>query len=227
MSKFPLNLQFFAEPAEPVTPAAAPVTAAATPKAASAEDIAAAVLKAVGDRTARAETGVVKSMAEQYGMSEADLKAVLDKHKADQAAKLPEDAQKQIDAAKAELQKYKLSAEVAKEGAALGLLDADIAMTLLPADATKTNDKGEFTGLKSALEKLKTDKPYLFKSADPAPTGQKKDVGGKVTTATTETTLEQFKRMGYPARVEMKKSNPTLYNTLTEQERNAPVTGKK
>ena len=161
MSKFPLNLQFFAdEPATPppvVAPAAPPA-----PKAASAEDIAAAVVKAVGDRTARAETGVVKSMAEQYGMSEDALKAVLDKHKADQAAKLPETAQKQIDAAKAELQKYKLAAEVAKEGAALGLLDPDVAMTLLGEDATKTNDKGEFAGLKAALEKLKETKPYLF-----------------------------------------------------------------
>lgn len=141
------------------SPAAAPV---ASPKAASAEDIAAAVLKAVGDRTSRAETGVVKSMAEQYGMTEEALKAVLDKHKADQAAKLPETAQKQIDAAKAELQKYKLAAEVTKEGAALGLLDADVAMSLLGEDATKANDKGEFAGLKAALEKLKESKPYLF-----------------------------------------------------------------
>ena len=149
-------------PAGSPAPAAAPATPTATPKPASAEDIAAAVLKAVGDRTARAETGVVKSMAEQYGMTEEALKAVLDKHKADQAAKLPETAQKQIDAAKAELQKYKLAAEVAKEGAALGLLDADVAMTLLGEDATKTNDRGEFTGLKAALEKLKENKPYLF-----------------------------------------------------------------
>ena len=173
MSKFPLNLQFFAEPAEPVTPAVAPVTAAATPKAASAEDIAAAVLKAVGDRTARAETGVVKSMAEQYGMSEADLKAVLDKHKAEAAKALPEEAQKQIDAARAEVQKLKLSSAVAKEGAALGLVDADVAITLIPADAIKVNDKGEITGVKEALEKLKETKPYLFATVQKAATGQR------------------------------------------------------
>ena len=161
MSKFPLNLQFFADDTATPPPVVAPAAPPA-PKAASAEDIAAAVLKAVGDRTSRAETGVVKSMAEQYGMSEDALKAVLDKHKADQAAKLPETAQKQIDAAKAELQKYKLAAEVTKEGAALGLLDPDVAMTLLGEDATKANDKGEFAGLKAALEKLKETKPYLF-----------------------------------------------------------------
>lgn len=142
--------------------AAAQTTQTASVKPASAEDIAAAVLKAVGDRTSRAETGVVKSMAEQYGMTEDALKAVLDKHKAEQAKALPEEAKKQIEAAKAELQKYKLAAEVTKEGAALGLLDPDVAMTLLGDDATKANDKGEFTGLKAALENLKESKPYLF-----------------------------------------------------------------
>ena len=163
MSKFPLNLQFFAEPTDPATPP--PVVAPAAPpapKAASAEDIAAAVLKAVGDRTARAETGVVKSMAEQYGMSEADLKAVLDKHKAEAAKALPEEAQKQIDAAKAEVQQLRLETALVKEGAALGLLDVEVAIKLLPADAIKINDKGEITGLKEALEKLKETKPYLF-----------------------------------------------------------------
>lgn len=172
MSKFPLNLQFFAD--EPATPP--PVVAPATPpapKAASAEDIAAAVLKAVGDRTARAETGVVKSMAEQYGMTEEALKAVLDKHKAEAAKALPEEAQKQIDAARAEVQKLKLSGAVAKEGAALGLLDADVAITLIPADAIKANDKGEITGVKEALEKLKETKPYLFSTVQKAATGQR------------------------------------------------------
>ncbi len=187
MSKFPLNLQFFADGDGGAANAAAAATtpvgtqpanqSAASPKPATAEDIAAAVLKAVGERTTRAENGVVKSMATEYGMTEEQLKAVLDKHKAEQAAKLPADAQKQIDDAKAELQKYKLSAEIAKEGAALGLLDADIALTLLPADATKPNDKGEFSGLKAALEKLKTDKPYLF-GAMPKPTATAQRVSG-------------------------------------------------
>ena len=205
-------------------PATIPTTTSApAPASLTLED----VTKALDTRLARAENSQARSMAEQYGMTEAEVKAMFEQAKAAKASKLPEDAQKQIDAAKAELQKYKLSAEVAKEGAVLGLLDADIAMTLLPVDATKANDKGEFAGLKSALEKLKTDKPYLFKSSDPAPTGQKKDVGGKVTTTTTETTLDKFKRMGYPARVELKKSNVTLYNTLTEQERTASADGKK
>ena len=167
-------IQYRAEGDAPAGSTATPASdTVVTPKAASAEDIAAAVLKAVGDRTARAETGVVKSMAEQYGMSEADLKAVLDKHKAEAAKALPEEAQNQIDAAKAEVQKLRLSIAIAKEGAALGLLDADVAITLIPADAIKANDKGEITGVKEALEKLKETKPYLFATVQKAATGQR------------------------------------------------------
>ena len=168
MSKFPLNLQFFsepAEPAEPVTPAPAPAAAPATPTVVtppSAKSFATELMKALDERTSRAEKGVLKSMADQYGMSEDEAKAVMEKAKAEKAKALTPDAQKQIDAAKAELLKYKLGAEVAKEGAALGLLDPDVAMSLLGEDATKANDKGEFAGLKAALEKLKETKPYLF-----------------------------------------------------------------
>ena len=87
---------------------------------------------------------------------------MLDKHKAEAAKALPEEAQKQIDAAKAEVQQLRLETALAKEGAALGLLDAEVAIKLLPADAIKINDKGEITGLKEALDKLKESKPYLF-----------------------------------------------------------------
>jgi len=92
---------------------------------------------------------------------------------AEAAKALPEEAQKQIDAAKAEVQKLRLSSAIAKEGAVLGLLDADVAITLIPADAIKVNDKGEITGVKEALEKLKETKPYLFATVQKAATGQR------------------------------------------------------
>lgn len=133
-------------------------TPAAQPATVNAEEF----LKAYEARQARAGESMKRSYAEQKGIDEAKLDQLVSDYKKTQADKLPETAQKQIDEAKAELQKYKLSAEVTKEGAALGLLDADIALTLLPADATKPNDKGEFTGLKAALEKLKETKPFLF-----------------------------------------------------------------
>ena len=151
-------------PAAPAQPAPKPA------------DFADALMKALEDRTQRAEKGVLKSMAEQYGMTEAEAAAVLDKHKAEKAKALPEDAQRQIDAAKAEVQRMKVETALAKEGAALGLVDPDAAMLLMPKDAVKINDKGEVTGLKEALEALQKSKPYLFGSTKPAAMAQK--VGG-------------------------------------------------
>jgi hypothetical protein len=129
-----------------------------------AAEFADALMKAIDDRTSRAEKGVLKSMAEQYGFTEDEAKAIMEKAKAEKATKLPEDVQKQIDDAKAEVRRLKLSALVTKEGADLGLLDADVALQLLPADAIKVNAKGEISGVKDALEALKKEKPYLFGS---------------------------------------------------------------
>jgi hypothetical protein len=145
-------------------------------------DFAGALMKALDERTSRAETGVLKSMASQYGLTEEEAKAVFDKAKADKASKLPETAQKQIDEARAEVQRMRVESAISKEGAALGLIDPDVALQLLPADAIKVDAKGVVTGIKETLEELKKTKPYLFKTT----TGQRVDVGGKVT-GTTDT----------------------------------------
>ena len=158
----------------PAATTATPAPAAPAQPAPKPADFADALIKALEDRTQRAEKGVLKSMAEQYGMTEAEAAAVLDKHKAEKAKALPEDAQKQIDAAKAEVQRMKIETALAKEGAALGLVDPDAAMLLMQKDAVKVNDKGEVTGLKEALEALQKSKPYLF--GRPAAMAQK--VGG-------------------------------------------------
>lgn len=171
-----LNLQFFAdpapadpapaEPAEPTKPAAKPAQptqpAQQPEKQPSADDIAAAIFKAADERTKRAESGVVKSMAEQYGISEAEAKAALDKAKAEKAAKLPPEVQKKLDEAESKIRSMQISAEVAKVGAELGLVDADVAMTLIPEKSITIDDKGAVSGVKEALEELKKTKPYLF-----------------------------------------------------------------
>lgn len=145
-----------------------PATPPATP--ASAEDIAAAVLKEVGDRTARAETGVLKSMADQYGMSEADLKALLDKHKADAAAKLTPEAQQRVDAAMEKANARLIAAEVKTLGAAMGLVDTAAALKLWDASGVKVADDGAVSGAKEALEALKKTSPYLFGQSVPPTT---------------------------------------------------------
>ena len=40
------------------------------------------------------------------------------------------------------MQKLRVSSAIAKEGAVLGLLDADVAITLIPADAIKGKRQG-------------------------------------------------------------------------------------
>ena len=121
-----------------------------------------ALMKALEDRTCRAEKGVLKSMAEQYGFTEDEAKTIMEKAKAEKAAQLPENVQKLLDEANAKVRRMQISAEVAKVGTELGLLDSDVALQLLPADAVKINTKGEVTGVRDALEALKKEKPYLF-----------------------------------------------------------------
>ena len=127
-----------------------------------AAEFADALMKAVDDRTSRAEKGVLKSMAEQYGFTEDEAKDIMEKAKAEKASQLPENVQKLLDEANAKVRRMQISAEVTKIGAEFGLLDADVALQLLPADTIKVNAKGEVTGIKDALEALKKEKPYLF-----------------------------------------------------------------
>ena len=100
----PLKLQFFADggegegAAQPVNtpnPPAAPAANPMTPEA-----IAEAFANAIAARTSRAERSVAKSFAEQYGLTEAEVTTLLEKAKADKAAAIPPEIQKQIDEAK-------------------------------------------------------------------------------------------------------------------------------
>ena len=141
------------------------------------EEIAAALLNAVDSRTQRAERSVMKSFAEQYGMSEQEASAILEKAKAEKAAQLPEAAQARINEEKAKVEKLLIAAEVKAKGAALGLVDADTALLLLDRSGVKVDEAGTVTGVDEALKHLQEAKPFLFA---PQPTGQTANVGGKV-----------------------------------------------
>ena len=140
-----------------------------------AAEFADALMKALDDRTSRAEKGVLKSMAEQYGFTEDEAKEIMEKAKAEKASQLPENVQNLLDEANAKVRRMQISAEVTKIGTELGLLDPDVALQLLPADAIKVNAKGEVTGVKEALEALKKEKPYLFGTQ--AAGGMKQGIG--------------------------------------------------
>lgn len=166
-----LNLQFFADGGEVAGAGAAQAAAmpenqpAVTPATHNPSNNAnldvEALLRAVEARTQRAEKSVTKSLAEQYGLSESEVTALLDKAKADKAKELPAEAKRQIEEAQNNAKAVLIAADVRSVGADMGLADVDTAILLM--DKSKiTVDGTKVTGTKEALEDLKAAKPFLF-----------------------------------------------------------------
>lgn len=82
----------------------------------------------------------------------------------------------EVDRLKAELEEHKTGRSAAEEranrtlvqsrferaAAEAGCVDPDAAFALLGKDAVRVDESGKVVGVKAALDKLKTDKPYLF-----------------------------------------------------------------
>lgn len=84
---------------------------------------------------------------------------------------------------------------------------------LLNVDALKTS-KNQKEDIAAALKALRESDAYLFQADDPPPpgyaagTGTNKMLGGK----------KDISELGYRERVELKKSNPALYEQMTKKE---------
>ena len=91
--------------------------------------------------------------------------------------------------------------------------NAKAVKALLDMDALKLNGD-EIVGLKEQLERVKAENSYLFESDKKTPEVVR-PAGG---VAPTQTTEEAFGKMGYMARLALKRSNPNLYQELTEKE---------
>lgn len=181
--RIPLNLQFFADGGEDVgagaaeaaaTPANLPANTPAQPAPSTGAGLDVdALLRAVEARTQRAEKSVLKSLADQYGLTEAETTAILNKAKADKAKELPAEARRQIEEAQEQAKSVLIAADVRSVGADMGLLDVDTALVLM--DRSKlTVDGTKVAGVKEALEALKAAKPFLFKAEQqPAAWAQK------------------------------------------------------
>ncbi|MDD3212945.1 MAG: hypothetical protein PHY64_04700 [Eubacteriales bacterium] len=146
-------------------PENAPGGAAETPETPEAADAAQAalkktLLKAVAERKRRAENSVLRSMAEQNGVPEDELAALL--HEAQSESGLPDEANERLAAITASATRRLLLAEVKSIGSELGLLDADVALRLIDPDALSVEEDGSVTGVREALDALKQDKKYLF-----------------------------------------------------------------
>lgn len=194
----PLSLQFFADGGEGAGADQQPDTKPAGPEnqpgkgggQPSMDELAATLIKAVETRVGRAERSTVRSIAEQYGMKEDELSAILSKARAEKARELPEDAKKQISAAMETANNRLIAAEVKSEGSTMGLIDAEAALAFLDREKVKVDDKGTVTGVKEALEALKEAKGYLF-----GPTGA---WGQKQGAAPDDDLAKMRKAMGLP-----------------------------
>lgn len=189
MTNIPMNLQFFADGGDgsgaqqaaaeqPVinaapTPAATPVAPTAATPPLSVE----ALLDAIDKRSQRAENGVVRSFAQQYGMTEQEVTNLLKTEQEKRRTAIPADVQKQIDAANERANSILIAAESKSLCSEMGFLDSDVAYQLMD----KTNVKvanGKVTGAREALEALKAAKPFLAAQPQPAAWGQKQGDNG-------------------------------------------------
>ena len=129
----------------------------------SAEDIAAAL----DARYQRTERSVIRSFAEQNGVSVEEITKLVSDYKAQQAAAIPADVQKRIDERMRTADNRLISAEVRAVGAEMNIIDIDAAFALMDKSGVKVGEDGSVTGVKEALEALTAAKPYLVKAAPP------------------------------------------------------------
>ena len=131
----------------------------------SAESIAAALIPALDARQERAERSVIKSFAEQNGVSVEEITKLVTDYKAKQAAAIPPDVQQRIDERMRTADNRLISAEVRAVGAEMNIIDIDAAFALMDKSGVKVGEDGSVTGVKEALEALTAAKPYLVKTA--------------------------------------------------------------
>ena len=141
------------------------------PAAADAGVIAAAVMNALDTRQQRTERSVIKSFAEQNGVSVEEITKLVTDYKAKQATAIPADVQQRIDERMRTADNRLISAEVRAVGTELNIIDIDAAFALMDKTGVKVGDDGSVTGVKEALEALATARPWLVKQAAPSPSG--------------------------------------------------------
>jgi hypothetical protein len=132
------------------------------------------LLKAVTERARRAESSVVRSMAEQNGVPEDTLSDLLTQARAEQAETLPPEVRKRVETVDRRL----LLAEVKSVGTELGLVDAEVALQLMDPAAVTVEENGTVTGVREALENLKQHKGYLFAPPARGAWAQRVSAGG-------------------------------------------------
>lgn len=163
---------------------AAPPTTTPQPSTTDTNALVQTLINAVENRTQRAETSVIKSIANQYGMSEAEVSALLSNAREEKAKALPEDVQKRIDERTAKADAKLINAEIKALSESMGFVDVDVVMAMIDRKGIAVDDEGTVTGVQEALDALKAAKPVLIGSAQQtAAWGQKQGGTAKPTKA--------------------------------------------
>ena len=125
------------------------------------DQLAKTILGAAESRADRASKQVIKSMAEQYNLTEDEATTLFEKARDAKKAQLPPEKQEEIDKVLQRANDRLIAAEVKTVALELKIVDADAALALMDKSKIKVNDKGDVTGVKEALDALAKSKPYL------------------------------------------------------------------
>ena len=125
------------------------------------DKLAQTMLSAVEKRADHASKSVIKSMADQYNLTEDEATTLFEKARDAKKAQLPPEKQEEIDKVLQRANDRLIAAEVKTVALELKIVDADAALALMDKSKIKVNDKGDVTGVKEALDALAKSKPYL------------------------------------------------------------------
>lgn len=144
-------------------PAADPKPGAAGPL--DYDKLAQTILGAAESRADRASKQVIKSMAEQYNLTEDEATTLFEKARDAKKAQLPPEKQDEVNKVLQMANDRLIAAEVKTASIELKIVDPDAALALMDKSKIKVDDKGNVTGVKEALDALTKAKPYLVGKA--------------------------------------------------------------
>ena len=182
------------EPAKTEPPKAEPPKQEpAKPQELDYDKLAQTIFGAAESRADRASKQVIKSMAEQYNLTEDEATTLFEKARDAKKAQLPPEKQEQVDNVLRMANDRLIAAEVKTVAAELKIVDIDIALAMMDKSKIKVNDKSEVIGVKESLEALIKSKPLLVGRASGGAWGDKQGGGaGDQNTAREEAKKKMF-----------------------------------
>lgn len=154
------------EPAKTEPPKAEPPKQEpAKPQELDYDKLAQTIFGAAESRADRASKQVIKSMAEQYNLTEDEATTLFEKARDAKKAQLPPEKQDEVNKVLQMANDRLIAAEVKTASVELKIVDPDAALALMDKSKIKVDDKGNVTGVKEALDALTKAKPYLVGKA--------------------------------------------------------------